>query len=145
MTNLQLIDTLDGGYFVFKRNDYPLDKGIYTELYCAFFATKTNWWADTAFNVQSEKISSRTENALKTHNSNSESDIALIKKAVSDDLERFKNNNPEIEVVNAAIAVYANKTIQILVEISGNSEAFNFIYAKTSESLENIKYIMYDI
>ena len=145
MVNLQLVDTLDGGYFVFKRNDYPLDEGIYTELYCTFFATKSNWWADDAFEVQSEKVSSRTQKALTTHNSNSENDISLIKKAVSDDLERFKNKNPENEIKNAAIVVYANKAIQILVEITGNSEAFNFIFQKTKQSLDNIKYALYEI
>ncbi|MDA3953118.1 MAG: hypothetical protein PF485_05695 [Bacteroidales bacterium] len=146
MHNLQLIDTLDGGYFVFKRSDYIIDEGIYSELYACFFGTSSpDWWADSAFSVQSEKVASRTENALRTHNSNSISDINLIKKAVSDDLDRFTSKNPKIEVKNASIVAYSNNAIMIMVELTGNTDAFNFIYTKTKESLDNIKYIMYDI
>lgn len=143
MTNLQLIDTQQGGTLVFDRNDYPLDEGLYSELYCTFFASKSNWLFDDAFGVQSESVSSRTEKALTTHNSNSEIDINLIKKAVSDDLERFKNKNPEVEIEGVGVGVYANKAIIIVVEITGNSEAFNFIYNKTEQSLDNIKLINY--
>lgn len=143
MNNLQMIDTLDGGYFVFARNDYPLDEGIYTELYCCLFGTKSDWWGDTAFNVQSEKITSRTQNALKIHNSNLDSDVNLIKKAVYDDLERFTTKNPEVEIEDVAILVYSNNAIRIIIEITGNTDAFNFIYQKTKESLENITYKAY--
>ena len=145
MTNLQLVDTLDGGHFVFRRNDYPLDEGIYTELYCAFFATKNNWWADKAFDVQSHSLNSRTEKALKTSNFNNDASLTLIKKAVTDDLDRFKIKNPEIEIQRVALVVYGAKALMILVEITGNSQTFDFIYKKTAESLENIKYEIYDI
>jgi hypothetical protein len=144
MTNLQLIDTLDGGHFVFKRNDYILDEGIYSELYACLFGTlSSEWWGDTAFNIQTEKIASRTENALKTHNSNSIEDINLIQKAVIDDLLRFTNKNPNIQVKNSAVAVYKNSAIEILIELIGNSRTFNFIYQKTKESLDNISYKIY--
>jgi len=144
MVNLQLIDTLEGGYFVFSRNDYILDEGIYSELYACLFGTASSeWWGDTAFNVQSEKIASRTENALKNHNSNSDSDVNLIKKAIIDDLARFTNKNNEIQVENLAILIYSNKAIEILIELTGNSDTFNFIYNKTSESLDNITYKAY--
>jgi len=144
MGNIQLIDSFEGGYFVFARNDYPIDSGIYSELYVNLFGTSSSeWWGDGAFGVQSEKIASRTENALKTHNSNSESDINLIKKAINDDLLRFTNKNPDIEVEDLAIALYSNKAIEILIKLTGNSDTFNFIYQKTKESLENISYKIY--
>lgn len=144
MHNLQLKDSFEGGYFVFQRNDYIIDEGIYSELYVCLFATSSSdWWGDGAFEVQSENIASRTENALRTHNSNSESDINLIKKAVNDDLKRFTNKNVDIEVENVAIVVYENKAIEILIELTGSSDTFNFIYQKTKESLENISYTLY--
>ncbi len=146
MNNLQLIDSLDGGYFVFTRNDYILDEGIYSELYCTLFSTSVpEWWGDNAFNIKTEKVASRTENALKTHNTNTDSDINLIKKAVLDDLDRFINKNNEIQIINAALVLYSNDAIEILIELSGYSDTFNFIYAKTKESLENISYTISSI
>jgi len=146
MNNLQLIDSLDGGYFVFTRNDYILDEGIYSELYCTLFSTSVpEWWGDNAFGIQTPKVSSRTENALKTHNTNTDSDINLIKKAVLDDLDRFITKNNEIQVINAALALYSNNAIEILIELSGYSDTFNFIYGKTKESLENISYTISSI
>ena len=144
MVNLQLIDSLSGGSFEFQRNDYILDEGIYSELYVALFGTSSSdWWGDSAFSVQSEKVASRTENALKTHNSNTDSDVSLIRKAVIDDLERFTTKNPEIEVEQIAILIYANNAIRIMIELTGNTDAFNFIYQKTKESLDNIAYKIY--
>ena len=144
MVNLQLIDSLSGGSFEFQRNDYILDEGIYSELYAAISSTNSSdWWGDSAFSVQSEKIASRTENALKTHNSNTESNVSLIRKAVIDDLEKFTTKNPEIEVKQIAILIYANGAIRIMIELTGNTDAFNFIYQKTKESLDNISYKIY--
>ena len=141
MFNLQLIDSFEGGYFVFSRNDYPIDQGIYSELYACLFGTSSSeWWGDNAFNVQSETIASRTEKALKTHNSNSESDINLIKKAVNDDLLRFTTKNPEIEVEEVTIIIYSNNALEIQIKLTGNSETFNFIWQKTKESLNNLTY-----
>lgn len=144
MVNLQLIDTLDGGYFVFSRNDYILDEGIYSELYACLFATSTpEWWADTAFNTMASKIASRTENALKTNNSNTKEDANLIIKAIIDDLIRFTKKNTEVLVQKIALILYSNKAIEILIELTGYSDAFNFVYNKTSESLDNITYKAY--
>ncbi len=144
MVNLQLIDSLSGGSFEFQRNDYILDEGIYSELYAALFGTSSSdWWGDSAFSVQSEKVASRTENALKTHNSNTDGDISLIRKAVIDDLERFTTKNPKITVQDIAILIYVNGAIRIMIELTGNTDAFNFIYQKTKESLDNIAYKIY--
>lgn len=144
MVNLQLLDSLSGGYFVFQRNDYILDEGIYTELYCALFGTSSpDWLLDSAFETQSEKIASRTENALKTHNTNTDTDISLIKKAVLDDLERFTTKNKKILIEDVAILLYSNNAIRIVIELTGNTEAFNFIYSKTKQSLDNISYKIY--
>jgi hypothetical protein len=139
MVNLQLIDSFEGGYLALQRNNYPQDRGVYSELYACLFGTSSSkWWGDGAFNVESENVTSRTENALKTHNSNSQADINLIKKAVEDDLLRFTTKNPEIQVQNISLAIYNNKAIEIIIELSGNSDTFNFIWQKTKESLENI-------
>lgn len=144
MVNLQLVDTFDGGHFVVERNDYISDEGVYSELYACLFGTSSpEWWGDTAFGVQSERIASRTENALKTHNSNSDSDINLIMKAIKDDLDRLTNKNPEIVIQRTAIIVYGRRGIEILIEVGGNSETFNFIYQKTQQSLDNISYKIY--
>lgn len=141
MHNIQLVDTFDGGHFVVSRNDYIIDEGIYSSLYACLFATATSkWWGDSSFGIQSEKIASRTENALKTNKSNSISDVNLIKKAVIDDLLRFTNKNKEIQVENIAILIYSNKAIEILIELTGNSETFSYIYNKTSQSLDNLTY-----
>ena len=139
MKNLQLVDSLDGGYFLFYRKDYPIDEGLYSELYCTLFSTlSSNWWGDGAFNINTYSIASKTQNALKTHNSNTEADINLIKKAIKDDLERFKIKNPDVEIEKISILAYVNKALEIKIEISGNSDSFNFIYSKTEESLEKI-------
>ena len=144
MTNLQLLDSLSGGSFVFKRNDYIIDEGIYSEMYACLFGTLSSGWClDSAFDVQTEKVTSKTENTLKNYNSSG--DINLIKKAVKDDLERFTNKNPDVQIKSSAVAVYSNNAIEIIIELSGFSDSFNFIYAKTSESLKNIKYEIYDI
>lgn len=138
MHNLQLVDTLDGGHFVFIRNDYPIDEGIYTELYVALFATSSaNWWGDNAFDTISANVSSRTGITLKNNASISETSLNLIKKAVEDDLKRFTNKNKNIEVSAIEVAFWS-KTILIIIELTGFNEAFNFIYQKTQESLENI-------
>lgn len=141
MVNLQLIDSLSGGYFVFKRNDYILDEGIYTELYCAMFSTtSSSWWADSAFGVQSEKIVSRTENALKTYNTNnSESNLNLLKKAIENDLDRFTNKNPKIKIESVTIIQKSNKELEIVIKLTGYTNSFNFIFKKTSNSLDNLE------
>ena len=42
---------------IINWNDYILDEGIYSELYAALFSTSSpDWWGDSAFSVQSEKI-----------------------------------------------------------------------------------------
>ena len=140
MVNLQLRDSLSGGYFVFKRNDYILDEGIYTELYIAMFGTaSSNWWADSAFEVQSEKVASRTENALKIYNTNiSESNLNLIKKAIEDDLSRFTNKNPAINIESVTLLSKESKELEISIKLTGYTDSFNFIFQKTSESLSNI-------
>lgn len=143
MRNLQLVDSLDGGYFVFTRNDYILDDGIYSELYCAFFSTKSaNWLGDGAFNINDVKVASRTENALSIYNSNTPGNISLIKKAVKDDTDRFMQKNSNILIKDIALKVYSNGALEILVEIEGNNDAYSFIYAKTAQSLDNISFIL---
>jgi len=144
MKNLKLVDTLDGGYFVFARNDYILDDGIYSELYCALFSTKSaSWLGDKAFGINDVKVASRTENALSTYNSNTPTNISLIKKAVKDDTDRFMQKNPNVIIKDIAIIVFSRGAIEIKIEIEGNNDAYNFIYAKTKESLENIPYKVY--
>jgi hypothetical protein len=146
MKNLQLVDSLDGGYMLFARKDYQIDDGIYSELYCALFSTKSsNWWGDNAFNINSYPIASKTENAFKSHNSNADSDINLIKKAISDDLNKFKSKNPDVEIEKISILAYVNKALEIKIYLTGNNESFNFIYTKTKESLEQIPFTTYDI
>jgi len=143
MNNIQLVDSLDGGYFAFKRNDYPIDEGIYTELYATFFGTSSaEWWADGAFEISDFNISSRTGITLKNNSSTSDTNISLIKKAVQDDLTRFTNKNPNISVQNMEV-FYWSKTILIIVELTGFNDAFNFIYQKTKESIENADFKTY--
>lgn len=143
MINLQLIDSADGGYFGFERNDYPIDEGLYTEMYAALFATSSaEWLLDNAFSTISENISSRTGIALKANASISETNLNLIKKAVSDDMLRFTNKNKGIDISEIAIA-YWSKTILIIIEVKGFDKAFNFTYSKTQESLENANFKIY--
>lgn len=140
-TNLQLVDTLDGGTFVFARNDYPLDEGIYSELYCTLFTTKSaTWLGDNAFGVNTPLVSSKTENAVLKYNSNTETNKNLIKKAIQDDLTRFTNKNPEIIIKSINLVFYKTGALRINIEISGNSKSYDFIVSKTEESLENIDY-----
>jgi hypothetical protein len=138
-TNIQLKDTLNGGTFVFVRNDYPLDEGIYTELYCAFFTTKSpNWLGDDAFEVDTPPVNSKTENAV--HKYNTEANKSLILKAVQDDLTRFTNKNPEILIKSVNLVFWKNGSLRINVEIEGNSNSYDFIVKKTLDSLENVDY-----
>lgn len=140
-TNIQLKDTLNGGTFVFVRNDYPLDEGIYTELYCAFFTNKSAaWLGDTAFEVETPPVSSKTENAVKKYNTNTEVNKNLISKAVQDDLTRFTNKNPEILIKSVNLVFYKIGALRINVEIEGNSKSYDFIVSKTKQSLENVDY-----
>jgi hypothetical protein len=144
MVNLQLIDTLDGGSLVFQRKDYILDKGIYTELYCALFATRSaTWLGDQAFDIDDYKIASRTENALGVYNSNTPDNIALIKSAVKADCERFMKKNANITVSEITLRAYVNNALEIMIKIEGINETYDFIVQKTEESLENIQYLDY--
>ena len=139
MTNLQLIDTINGGHFVFKQNDYILDEGIYSELYCALFSTKSaEWLGDKAFNNEDYKISSKTENAIITYSTFTESNVNLIKKAVQSDLDRFKIKNPVIEIKELLVTTLSSNRLLIAIEIEGNTTAYQFIVQKTEISLNNI-------
>lgn len=140
-TNLQLQDTLNGGSFVFIRNDYPLDNGIYTELYCIFFTTKSDkWLGDDAFDVIAPVVSSKTENALSEFDTFTEVNKSLITKAIQQDLERFTTKNPEVLIKNVNLVFYKNGALRINIEIEGNSQEYDFLVAKTQVSLENIEY-----
>ena len=136
MVNVQLIDSDEGGYFAFDRNDYTLDQGIYSELFAALFATESEWMFDNAFESADYKVTSKTGTALRVNNSITQTNLALIKKAVIDDMKRFTTKNPYIEVDNIEVA-YCSKTILIIIELKGFTDAFNFIYQKTKEVLEN--------
>lgn len=140
-TNLQLQDTFNGGSFVFVRNDYPLDKGIYTELYCTFFTTKSDkWLGDNAFDVESPVVSSKTENALSTFDTFTETNKSLITKAIQQDLERFTTKNPEIIIKNINLVFYKNGVLRINIIIEGDSQEYDFLVAKTQTSLDNIDF-----
>ncbi len=140
-TNLQLQDTLNGGSFVFVRNDYPLDNGIYTELYCTFFTTKSDkWLGDNAFDIVAPIVSSKTENALSEFDTFTEANKSLITKAIQQDLERFTTKNPEVLIKNINLVFYKNGALRINVEIEGSSQEYDFLVAKTQVSLENIEY-----
>jgi hypothetical protein len=143
MFNLQLIDSLEGGYFSFERNNYSIDQGIYTEMYVALFGTSSaEWWGDGALGTTSFNISSETGIALKNNNSTQESDINLIKKAINNDLDRFTTKNNEIEIKGVEVAFWS-KTILIIIELTGYNDSFNFIYQKTKESLDNASFKTY--
>lgn len=140
MNNLQLVDSLNGGYFAFTRNNYPIDEGIYSELYsCLFCTSSAEWLLDNAFNTISPNVSSRTGITLKNNASISETNLNIIKKAVEDDLKRFTNKNNNIEVEGIVIA-YQKNSVLIVIQLIGFNDAFNFIYQKTEESLENINW-----
>ena len=144
MINLQLVDSTEGGYFVYKRNDYLIDEGVYSELYCALFATNSaEWLGDGAFNVSTPLIASRTENALKNYASYTPENIALIKSAVQSDCDRFTEKNPNIIVSNIELRVYSGRILEIIITIDGNTETYNYIWSKTKLSLENIEFITY--
>ena len=139
MTNLQLLDTINGGHFVFKQQDYILDEGIYSELYTALFSIKSaEWLGDTAFDNETFKISSKTENAINVYSTFTDSNVNLIKKAVQSDLDRFKIKNPEIEIKDLLVIAETNKNLLIAIEIEGNTDAYQFIVEKTEISLKNI-------
>jgi hypothetical protein len=140
MLNLQLIDSDEGGYFAFDRNDLPLDEGVYSELFaCLFSSDSPEWILDNAFSTSDFKITSKTGAALKANSSITESNLSLIKKAVIDDMKRFTNKNPDIEVKSIEVA-YWSKTILIIIELDGFTDAFNFIFQKTKEVLENFTF-----
>lgn len=147
MNNLQLIDTHEGGSFVFDRNDYSFDQGLYSEMYCALFGTSSpNWWGDTVFDIDSYPVSSKTELALKTWNTNSESDQNLLKKAIRDDLQRFQNKNPDVEIESVTLKLYTgNISLEINITLTGNTDNYNYIYQKTKESLDNLPYTSYNL
>lgn len=143
MVNMQLEDTLEGGSMVFYRNDYPLDEGIYSELYsCLFGTASSTWLLDNAFGVNTYNVSSRTGITLRNNGSTSQTNLNLIKKAVQDDLKRFTEKNKNISVKDMAIAYYS-KTILIAIEIEGFNDAYNFIYQKTKESFKTSDFITY--
>ena len=139
MYNIQLVDTQEGGNFVFDRNDCPIDEGLYSEMYACMFGTSSpSWWGDRAFNAESTSVASRTENALKTNNSTRDEDLSLIYKAVIDDLTRLVNKNPVISIQNISLTVYGTKALEIIIKVTGKDETFNYIYNKTEKSLNTI-------
>ena len=138
---LQLYDSVDGGYLAFERNDYPLDEGLYSEVYCALFSTSSpEWWGDAAFDNGSYTVSSKTENALKTYNSNDENSLNQVKRAVKDDMQRFQDKNTQVIVEGIFLLVYSDGSLGIKIQLGGNTEAFNYIYQKTEQSLENVPF-----
>lgn len=140
MVNLQLRDTLDGGTLVFVRKNYVEDKGIYSELYCALFATKSaTWLGDNAFDLNDYKVASRTENAVSVYGSNIPSNINLIKSAVKADCDRFTKKNPNAIVKNITLEVYRGVILKISIEIDGNDTLYEYLVAKTQESLNILK------
>jgi hypothetical protein len=140
MKNLMIRDTLDGGTLVFVRKNYVVDEGIYTELYCALFATKAaTWLGDNAFNVNDYKVASRTENAMSVYGSNIESNISLIKSAVKEDCDRFMKKNTSVIVKSIEIEAYKGTILKIRIGIDGTSTPYEFIVAKTQESLSILK------
>lgn len=144
MKNLQLLDSFDGGSFVYSRNNYILDEGVYSELYCAMFSSKSAlWMGDGAFGINDVKVSSKTENALTIYNSNTPENIKSIKKAIKLDSDRFMLKNLNIIISDIAVIIYQNGALEIKIEVNGNNESYNFIYAKTEESLENLTYKLY--
>lgn len=144
MKNLQLLDTEDGGTLVFDRYDYQIDEGVYSELYAAMFSTKSSdWLGDGAFGIEDYPVSSKTQNFLTRYNSNSSESINLIKKAVIDDMNRVSQKNPNIIIKDIVLIVYQNSALRILIEVEGNNDTYNFIYAKTAQSLENLSKLAY--
>lgn len=140
MTNLQIIDTVNGGSFVFKDNDYKLDKGIYTELYCAFFTNRSaDWLGQNAFGVETINVVSKTENAINRYSTFTEENLSLIKKAIESDLDRFAKKNKEIEHISYNVSVERGNKLIIQIFLNGSSSAYIFVVGKTTESLDNIK------
>jgi hypothetical protein len=140
MVNLQLRDTLDGGTLVFFRKNYIRDEGIYSELYCALFTTKSaTWLGDNAFDLNDYKVASRTENAVSVYGSDISSNINLIKSAVKADCDRFMKKNPDIIVKNIELEVYKGVILKINIYLDGNSTPYEYIVAKTQESLNTLK------
>jgi hypothetical protein len=143
MFNLQLKDTLDGGHFYFDRNDYQTDEGIYTELYVTLFGTSSaTWWADGAFGTIAPNVSSKTGITIKNNASINQPNLNIIRKTVNDDLKRFTEKNPNIEVSNVVIA-YQKTSLLIIIELTGFNEAFNFIYQNTKETLDSTNWQIY--
>ena len=143
MYNLQIKDSLDGGSFYFDRNDYQIDEGIYTELYATLFGTSSaTWWADGAFGTIAPNVSSKTGITIENNASISQSNLNIIRKAVSDDLKRFTNKNTNIEVSSVNIA-YQKTSLLIIIELTGYNNAFNFLYQKTKESLDSTNWKTY--
>ncbi len=143
MYNLQLTDSLNGGSFYFDRNDYQIDEGIYTELYVTLFATSSaTWWGDSAFGTIAPKISSKTGITIKNNASISQVNFNIIKKAINDDLKRFTNKNPNIEISKVALA-YQKTSLLIIIELTGYNNSFNFIYQETKENLKNTNWQIY--
>lgn len=142
MVNLQLIDTVEGGHFVFKQNDYLLDKGVYSELYCALFTTRTaEWLGDSAFDVESLSVSSKTENSIRNNSTFTDANIALIRKSIESDLERFTNKNKEIKISGLGVSAENRNRLNIEIAIDGFSDTYKFIYDKTATSLDNLENI----
>lgn len=144
MKNLQLRDTLDGGHLVFFRKDYPIDEGLYSELFCTLFSTKSaDWLGDGAFNIEDYKIASRTENAISTYSSYTPENIALIKTAVKSDCDRFSKKSPSVVIEKIELRVYSNNALEIVIFAEGIDDTFNFVLAKTKQSLDNLEYLKY--
>jgi hypothetical protein len=132
MKNLRLQDSPDGGYLVVDRNDYSIDEGIYTELYCALFSTRSaTWLGGEAFNISDYKIASKTENTLSTSGFSSQNSLNLIKSAVRSDCDRLAIKNPTINVTDIILELLNSKTLQIKIFIEGNSDAYEFLVNKT--------------
>lgn len=131
MKNLQIESTIDGGQLVFKRYDFQIDEGIYSELYSCLFGSESNWWFDDCFDTVSFNVTSRTEIAIKNMAGTSENDINLVKKAIKDDIERFKNKNQNIELKSIKVFATASKQLKIYISLEGFNDEFEFIYNQT--------------
>lgn len=132
MKNIKLQDSPDGGHLVFERSNYPVDEGIYTELYCALFSTRSaTWLGDNAFNISSFKVASKTENILSVSGFSSQKSLNLIESAVRSDCDRFTIKNPNVNITNIILELLKSDSLKISIEVDGNSDTYDYIVSKT--------------
>lgn len=127
MINKEMYETGEGGSILVRNNDIKIDRGLFTDIYLALFASISPFWGNEIFDID---INSQTEKAL-TLNSLDAKGKENIKRAIIYDLKRIKYGTFEVELIEL------NDYLKINITINNNG-VLQIIWNFTSSDINEI-------